>query len=78
MEQGTEASIPGVSSKRCFPNTPASQWKTYIGSLATYANAAADTRRMTSVSEATDDPGPIGSLLLTGGRPDRLPNCQQS
>ena len=28
---------------------------------------------MGSLSDATDEPGPIGSLLLTGGTPGRWP-----
>src|SRR5687767_15023065 len=67
-----------MSSNRPLPNTPASLWKTYIGSFAAYANAAAITSLIGSRSALTDDPGPIGSLLLAGGSPGTSPKSQQS
>ena len=63
--------MAGISSNLELPNTPAPVWKTYIGSLAAKAKAAAVTSLTGSCSVATDEPGPIGSLLLTGGKPGR-------
>src|SRR5262245_45740670 len=69
---------PAMSSKRSRWRTPAELWKTYIGNFAVQAKAAAITKRIGVVSEATDEPGPIGSLLLIGGTPGASSSSQGS